>query len=295
MMRSLAMCFLLLIAAGCSRSDDDLIKDLSSPESHVRRAAASKLIMRSGDKELAGKLVSLLDSSDEQVIFIATQILGSLADTLAVEPLGKLVEHQNPAIRSRACWSLGSIGHYSALPFLLKALEDKDDNVRYSAVVALGHLHYVPAVEHIYPMFRDPVDSVRVRAIQSIYYYRLDEGAHILAADFSPVLIDKSERVRYVAVQALGGAWEDARGWVYQDSTVAGELLVEALKDENKYVRIETINSLKRLKYANAVPELKKMYELATVDEEVAISEAVKAITGEDYPPQSATQEKKQE
>jgi len=285
MRHRLILLLAVMVFAGCSPSDDDLIKDLRSSNSRVRRAAATKLIMRHGDSELVRKLTALLRDEDEQVVFIATQILGSLSDTTAVRPLGELISHSNPEIRAAACWSLGTIGHDSALEYLVPALEDENDHVRFAAVVALGNLHCTPAVKHLFTMLSDPVDSVRVRAIQSLYYYRLDRDAGILASDFAPVVVDKSDLVRYVAVQALGGAWEDARGWVYGDSTAAGELLLDALNDRNRAVRIEAINSLKKLRYRKAVPLLKKMYDMASVDEEVAISEAIKEITGEDFPP----------
>ena len=289
MLKRLILPLLIVLIAGCSRSTDDLIQDLYSNNSSARRAAATKLMLRTGDSEMVGKLVGILDGGDEQATFIVAQILGSLADTTAIPALGKLIDNPNPDIRARACWSLGSIGHESAMPYLVKGLDDDDGDVRYSAVVALGYLHYPPAVQHIFRMFYDPVDSVRVRAIQSLYYYRPDEGAEVYASDFAPALNDRSERVRYVAVQALGGAWEDARGWVFRDSVVAGDLLIESLKDRNKFVRIETILSLKKLRYREAVPHLKQMYDLVSVDEEVAISEAIKEITGEDFPPPLST------
>ena len=287
---SIVALLLLLLVSGCSRSVDDLIKDLYSDQSHVRFSAAGQLMRKISDRETVEKLIELLDEEDDQVVFIATQVLGSLADTLAVEPLAKLIHHKNVAIRSRACWSLGGISHETAFEPLVDALDDPESHVRYAAVVALGHLHHPPAVKKIFEMVRDVEDSVRVRAIQSLYYYRLEDEVDIISADFAPLLVDKSERVRYVAVQALGGAWEDARGWVYSDSTVAGELLIEALNDDNKHVRIEAISSLKKIKYAAAVEPLKQMYDLASVDEEVAISEAVKAITGETFPPGIATE-----
>jgi len=275
----------ILIFAGCSRSNDSLIKDLSSNRSSTRRSAASQLMLRQGDRELVEKLIKLLDGEDERVTFIAAQILGSLSDSLAVKPLGKLLDHPNINIRETACWSLGGIGHDSALPYIVKGLNDPVSDVRYAAVVAVGHLHYLPALKYLYPMFRDDADSVRVRAIQSLYYYRAVEGSKILGADFATVVNDRSELVRYVAVQALGGAWEDVRGWVFADSTVAGELLIEALKDKSKFVRIEAIKSLKKLRYKKAVPIMKKMYDIASVDEEVEITEAVKEIANEDFPP----------
>ena len=55
--------------------------------------------------------------------------------------------------------------------------------------------------------------------------------------------------------------------------------------NSNKYVRIESIVSLKKLRYAKAVPYLKEMYDTATVDEEYEISEAIKVIADEVFPP----------
>jgi len=287
MFRKWMFCCLVcvLLATGCSRSSDDLIQDLYNDSAQVRRAAAGKLMLRRRDKELVDKIAALLDGDNERVAYIATQILGSLADSTAVEPLGKMLDHPNPEIRVRACWSLGTIGHDSALEHIVRGLKDEVSDVRYAAVVAIGHLHYLPALDYLYPMFRDEADSVRVRAIQSLYYYRAVEGSQILGSDFASVVNDKSDGVRYVAIQALGGAWEDAEGWVFPDSTVAGELLIDSLNDENKFVRIEAINSLKKIRYEKAVPVLKQMFDRASVDEEVAITEAIKHIANEDFPP----------
>ena len=106
---------------------------------------------------------------------------------------------------------------------------------------------------------------MRAAAVEALYNYRNLENAQIKASDFVVPIKDKSDLVRYITVQALG--WESPGG--YPDSTVAGELLVEALKDENKHVRLEAIKSIGKNKYKNAVPALKKMFDLATVDEEV--------------------------
>ncbi len=275
----------VLAGLGCSNSTDKLIKDLYSESSGTKRRSARILSTRTGDRETVQKVITLLEKDNEEVAFIATQILGGLADSLAVEPLGRMTEHKNFNIRARACWSLGSIGHDSALPYIVEALKDSIDTVRYSAVVALGHLHDLNAIKHIYPMFRDEADSVRVRAIQSLYNYRAVKGSKIMASDFAIPLTDKSELVRFVAAQALGGAWEISEGWLFADSTVAGDLLMETLKDESKFVRLEGINSLGKIQYKKSVPLLKEVYDMSTVDEEVAITAAIKNISGEMFPP----------
>ncbi len=289
MRRSLILFMLATILfVSCSDNVDDLIQELYSDSSVARRHAAQRLTLMRNNEEASDKLKALLEGDDERVKFIAIQILGSLADSSAVDDLGKMLEHPEPEFRARACWSLGTIGHDAALPYIADALDDPDDDVRYAATVALGHLYTPEALDYIYPMFRDEADSVRVRAIQSLYYYKGMEGADVRASDFAALVNDPSERVRYVAVQALGGAREEPVGWVYSDSTLAGDILMQSLEDESKFVRIEAIKSLKKIRYEKAVPVLKQMYDTASVDEEVAISEAVREITGEEYPPAAA-------
>lgn len=229
-----------------------------------------------GNRKVSAKLIGLLSSDKERLVFLSAQVLGSLSDTTAVQPLGKLLEHPNPHIRESAAWSLGTIGSESALPYLQKALEDSVSGVRHSAVSALANLMYAPAAKFAFNMFRDESDSVRAAAVKTLYFYRNFPDAGIHAADYAVPLTDNSDLVRYVAVQALG--------YAYPDRDLGCKLLIDSLKDTNKYVRVEAITSLNKLKCAEAAPLLKKMYDTATVEEELAISEAVKNITGEAFP-----------
>lgn len=277
----LGMLAVALTAGGCGQSADDLIRDLGSESAGTRLKAAASLI---GNRESGTtlKLVQELEKGDERVTFIIAQILGDRADTSAVQPLGKLAVHPNPGIRYQALLSIGSIGHESGLLYLVAGLQDSVAMVRHAAVRGIGFMHYAPAARELYPMLRDDVDSVRTAAIQSLYsyVYRNIPDSGVLAADLAVSVNDPSPLVRYVAVQALGGG--------FPDTTVAGELLVEALRDENKDVRVEAITSIQKIKYADAIPTLKKIFDTASVDEEYAISEAIKDITGEIYPPEES-------
>jgi len=266
------------IVIGCSESVENLVEDLESDNSSTRRRAGLTLVQGKGGPEVVPKLIALLDSENERTVFLAAQILGSQADTTAVQPLGRMMSNPNPNIRSSAAWSLGSIGHESALPYLEKALDDSVSDVRHSTIRAIGYIHDPSAVKYIFKMFRDEADSVRAAAVHSLWMYRSYPEVEVSAADFAVPLNDTSEIVRYVTVQALGYEVE-------ADSTVAGEMLIEALKDHNKYVRVEAIVSLGKIKYVPAVPDLKNMYDLSTLEEEFAIAEAIKKISGEDFPP----------
>ena len=280
-----AVMLITAIIAGCSRSTENLIEDIYSSNAKKRFMAANRLMRKTDDPEATRKIIDLLDDEDHLVVFIAAQILGSRNDTTAVHPLGGLIDHELPAIRQQAAWSLGTIGYDGALPYLVQALEDSMADVRYGGIVGIEHIRNLEALDYLYPMLRDPEDSLRARTVNAIYTYRAVDGANVLASDFALPLTDRSILVRYVAVQALGGAWSDAVGWIYADSTVAGELLLQALDDPDQYVRIEAITSLKHIRYEPAVPYLADMYDLASVEEEVAIVDTIEHITGEPFPP----------
>jgi len=274
------MSFLLI--GGCSPDlTDGFIRDLDNDNPTTRRLAGSRLMTMRKNPYTQRKLVGLLKSDKERLVFLAVQILGSYPDTTLIQPIAGQLENPNSATREAAARSLGSIGHENALPYLVKALDDSVSGVRHAAVTSIGYLYYPPATEFIFKMFRDPVDSVRAASVNALYMYRNHKEANIRAADFAVPLRDKSDLVRFVTVQALG--WSSPGG--YPDSTVAGEFLIEALRDRNKYVRIEAINSLGKNCYQPAVSYLKKMYDMATLDEEYRITEAIKTITGEEYPP----------
>ena len=271
---------LIALLYGCSQSTDSLIESLRSSSSRERMKAGIALMGRRGDPETTQKIIAVLDDEDEQVAFIAIQILGSLADTTAIAPLGKMLDHPKADFRASACYSLGSIGHESAFDYLVRGIEDSVAAVRHSAVRSLGYLPHVYAptyASHLYKMLRDEADSVRAAAVNSLHNYRNAENSEIFAEYLAIPLNDQSELVRYVAVQALGGG--------FKDTTVAGDLLIDALADENKYVRLESIISLKKIRYKKAVPNLKEMYDTATVDEEFAITDAIKVISDETFPP----------
>lgn len=273
----LAILFVSMLAGGCGRSTDNLIEDLYSNNSQVRLNAATRLQTKRGDHETVLKLIELMSGKDQRAAFIATQVLGSLSDSSAVEPLGKMTRHPDPEFRRQACWSLGTLGTPSGLPYLATCLKDSTAEVRHAAVYALGYLYDTRAIKYIYPMFRDEADSVRAAAIHSLYMYRKIDGTEARASDLAITLNDRSEMVRYIAVQALGGG--------FADSTVAGDLLIEALDDENKHVRLEAIRSIAKIKYKKAVPYMKEMYDTATVEEEYEITETIKQISGEVFPP----------
>ena len=86
---------LIALLYGCSQSTDSLIESIRSSSSRERMKAGIALMGRRGDPETTQKVIDVLNDEEEQVAFIAIQILGSLADTTAVAPLGKMLDHPN--------------------------------------------------------------------------------------------------------------------------------------------------------------------------------------------------------
>ncbi len=267
---------IIIVISGCSRTTDDWIKDLNSDKSKTRLSAAYKLALYGNDPETVHKLIDLLDSDNDRLVFIVTQILGDIADSTSVKPLGLLINHSNPDIRERSIQSLGLINYRSAGPYIMKALEDSSASVRSIAAKMLGFINYTPAAKQIVEMLHDPSSNVRVEVVHALYTFREEPEAGITASNFKETVHDDSERVRYVTVQALG--------YVYPDSALACEFLISSLKDKSKHVRAEAIKSLNKIRCTKAIPHFKKMHDLSTYEEQIAISEAIKNMTGEDFP-----------
>lgn len=270
------MIHVVLVCGSCTRSIDEYIADIDNGEPRVRSRALMYLCLHGHDPATIAKLVPLLKSDDKRRVFIVTQVLCTPADSAAIENLGSLVLTADMMIRKQAIQSLGLIHHEKCVRYLASALADSVASVRKQAVMMLGVIGKPSAVEYIYPALRDNAASVRAEAVNSLYQCRRMFGSGVQGQDFIPLLNDSSELVRYVAVQALG--------YRYSDIHSVCETLAEMLSDESPHVREEAIHSLMKAGCADAVPELKKVHDLASYKEQMAISEAIQTLTGEVYP-----------
>lgn len=94
-------------------------------------------------------MIEQLDSPDPGAREIATQVLASLQDKRAVEPLIRALQSDpSPRVREEAAASLYDLRAEAALPALAKSLlEDEDPDVRMAAAQALGELDDHRALE----------------------------------------------------------------------------------------------------------------------------------------------------
>lgn len=268
---------LVLILAGCSRSTDSYIRQLESGSDASRLVAMNEIIARKGDPQTVRKVIRLLDSGKENLILTAIQLLGEMRDSTAVEPLVRMSGNTGYTVRLSAVTSLGKIGGASAVTAVVRALEDTSKAVRAAAVTALGEMHPLAELPLVFRFLRDDRNtSVRAAAVQALYRYGDVPGAGVKASDFAAAARDSFDLVRYVAVQALGKGWPD--------SAVAAELLMEALEDRTPSVRLEAIRSLEKVRCVTAFTRLKEIHDFVTPEEQKAIHQAIKTLTGEEYP-----------
>ncbi|MFC1552157.1 HEAT repeat domain-containing protein [Candidatus Latescibacterota bacterium] len=274
---STAVCAILIIMAfGCSGKIDRKIKQLDSPYFKVRLNAATYLSYHDKNPETIIKLIGLLESDNDRLVFISAQILGEREDSTAVVSLGKLTSHPNPNIRDRAVQSLGMINAGPAGLYILAALSDTSAVVRFTAVKMIFVTEYAEGVENLRKLIRDPSADIRSEVIHTLYRLREHPDAGIRAEYFEPAISDKSELVRYVAVQALDHP--------YPDKAKAALLLMTAFEDKSKNVRAEAVKSIGKIRYAAAIPRFKQVHDYEEYVVQIAISEAIKSMTGEDFP-----------
>lgn len=263
-----------LLILGCSTDSD--IKNLGSSDNLIRQKAISQLVLKKSDPATVNKVVGVLQSKDSLTVLSAIGVLGSMKDPANIGALSGMAENTNSLYRAATMRALMNIGGDEAILILVRALADSSADVRKEALMSLGDLHPLAQLRTIYKAMDDPKPAVRAAAVYALFKYTDIKEAGIKASDFQAAVQDSFDQVRYVAVQALGKA--------YPDTVIAEALLLKALEDQNNDVQIEAITSLAKMKCAKAVPVMKKMHDYVPQRVQLAISGAVKVITGEDFP-----------
>lgn len=157
---------------------------------------------------LAGEVK--LKFQQKTVDLIATQevpewlrifLLGETKSPKAADELMKILEHPDPAIRSKSVWASRKLGSEAAMPLIFRAIEDFDSHVRETAIRAIGELgseQAIPLVAQI--LTNEPIASVREMAVMSVLG-KLDSEAAIL--ELLRATQDTDRNTREMAVHYL--------------------------------------------------------------------------------------------
>ncbi len=135
-----AVAQLLLQLDAMSKTDTQLVADLSSADGGVRDCAVSQLAERH-NRAAVPALIELLKSPDRPTVMKSLGQLEAMRDQRAVKPLIDLTEKQDPEFVKQVVYVIGSIGGTDAEAFLF-TLENgsQDAQVRAAAAEAAAEL-----------------------------------------------------------------------------------------------------------------------------------------------------------
>lgn len=99
-----------------------------------------------------------------QIQALATNILGRLNDTRAVQPLIDVLDSEFPITRCNAAESLGNLGDSKAIEPLIKALQDSYEHTQNQAASLLN----LNAVDALIEVLKSDMPDVRLKAVKTL-------------------------------------------------------------------------------------------------------------------------------
>ncbi|KKG09334.1 HEAT repeat domain-containing protein [Methanosarcina sp. 2.H.A.1B.4] len=202
------------------KSSDIFIGALGDKSHFVRREAAKALGMTGAEKAIA-PLISALSDEDELVRKAAAEALGEIGTKRAVDPLISLLGDESHSVRIEAARALGMIESGKAVSPLLLALGDENRFVRRGAAKALGQLKLEKTLEPLICTFESGNSFVRQEAIRALGLIKSDGVLDRMS--------DNSGR---------------ASDQMQDSSDRALDMLIDALEDEDEFVRREAAKAL---------------------------------------------------
>ena len=216
------------------------------------RDDATNVLGRIKDPRAVEQLIAALkDTNSVRVRSGAASALGRIKDPRAVEPLIAALKDDNYSVRQKSAWALGNIKDLRSVEPLIAALKDDDSGVRRNAVNALGEIKDPRSIELLIAALQDTnwksQSSVKSTLDKIDPNWANTEAAKQSVFDFVAALKDtNSATIRKSAATALG----------YLKNPHAAEPLIDAMKDEDRYVRMNVISALGNIGDTSAVKPL---------------------------------------
>ncbi len=147
---------------------NSLIDALFDESWRVRRLAAEKLASTAGSEQLVQALLDVLSRRGHPGARNAAATALAHLGVLAVEPLARLLRHDDPDQRKFAADILGELARPQAAPALIAALHDLDPNVRVSVAEALGKCGGANARGALEALLAEPDPLLQVSALEAL-------------------------------------------------------------------------------------------------------------------------------
>lgn len=120
---------------------------------------------------------------------------------VAVEPVGKLLSHDDERVRYAAAVMLGNFAKSGGIVYLREARKDKSPKVRAAVAEALGKIKGGEATRTLIEMVKDENTDVQIAAIKAMGGLDDEDAVPVLI----PFLGDERKSVRDAAVESLKG------------------------------------------------------------------------------------------
>jgi HEAT repeat protein/DNA polymerase III delta prime subunit len=214
---------------------------LQHENSSVRRRATEAL-GKIKDTQAVQALIQALNHEDSSVRWSAAEALGEIRDTQAVQALIQALNDKNSSVRWRSADALGKIKDTQAVQALIQALNDEDSYMRRRATEALGKIKDTQAVQALIRALNDEDSYMRWSAAEALGEIKDTQAVPYLIH----TLNDKDSSVRRRAAEALGEIKD----------TQAVPYLIHTLNDKDSSVRRRAVEALGEIKDTQAVPYL---------------------------------------
>ena len=178
---------------------------------------------------------------DPKVRIYGAWALGKLGEDSAeaIPVLLPLLSDSHEEVRNRVCWALGQIGIVTPeiLSKLIElSLHDPNPKIRMQAVVALGNLKSAESLSTLLKALEDPEWMVRLESVLALD--RLGSPPECIP-NLIRLLSDPNKYIRRHTCWVLGNCGMSAKSAINP--------LLESLQDEDKYVRLESGEALKKI------------------------------------------------
>jgi len=215
----------------------ELIKKLGSSDDYFERQKAAWELVKLGEPALQVLVEALENGEFSDLRYKSAWVLGKIADSRAVKPLGKcMLNDSDYVVREYCAAALEAVGSLDATPFLVKAINsDSKKDVRLRAAVALRNLGAVSALKEL---LKSSEPETRGMAITGLTKLKYEETMD----EITCFLKDEDVDVRKRATAYLGE--------FSCDKTL--QSLALALKDSHPEIRKEALKSLARIHGAYA-------------------------------------------
>lgn len=220
-----------------------LMNGLESADPTERLESADSIgLLGSGAADAIPALIDLLADNEEPVAVNASYALAAMGNT-ALPALSDALHSNNLALNRNAGYALSTFGD-SAVPDLLAALESDNEQTRGFAAFALGEIGSAAALDKLTDMTTtEPSEWVRRSVVEALGTLEETNDAAVDALS-QAVVNDSDEQVRFTTGLSFSRLGPAADGAV--------PALTQALKDENRYVRANAVDALRRIGTAEA-------------------------------------------